>query len=249
MRALALPRSAPIALVLACSRVRRRVPLRRNATPARRSLQLVPRPATRQRPHPHDGSPESGRQRGDDSGRTVRRGRERNRNLRLNPCTQTIDLRGRTVVPGLIDNHNHIVLLGMRPGHDVRLDRVFSLDDLRAAIQARAQNVAGRRMDHRDGRLEPAAVCGEALADDRGTRRRRAEPSGDPLSGLQRSRRHQHARQDILRESRRRGRRRPARSPRTRRRSPRSMRCAQSRRLPTRSAARSTPWPTSPASG
>src|SRR5688572_10967472 len=39
-----------------------------------------------------------------------------NRNLRLNPCTQTIDLGGRTVVPGLIDNHNHIVLLGMRPG-------------------------------------------------------------------------------------------------------------------------------------
>ena len=58
-----------------------------------------------------------------------------------NPCTQTIDLRGRTVVPGLIDNHNHIVLLGMRPGHDVRLDRVFSLADLRAAIQARGQYV------------------------------------------------------------------------------------------------------------
>ena len=35
---------------------------------------------------------------------------------RLNPCTQTFDLRGRTVVPGLIDNHNHFVLLGMRPG-------------------------------------------------------------------------------------------------------------------------------------
>ena len=33
----------------------------------------------------------------------------------LDPCTRTIDLGGRTVVPGLIDNHNHIVLLGMRP--------------------------------------------------------------------------------------------------------------------------------------
>ena len=64
-----------------------------------------------------------------------------NRGLRLNPCTRTIDLGGRTVVPGLIDNHNHIVLLGMRPGHDVRLDRVFSLDDLRAAFQARAKGV------------------------------------------------------------------------------------------------------------
>ena len=35
-------------------------------------------------------------------------------------CTKVIDLQGRTVVPGLIDNHNHIVLLGLRPGHDVR---------------------------------------------------------------------------------------------------------------------------------
>src|SRR5687767_7776059 len=63
------------------------------------------------------------------------------RNLRLNPCTRTIDLRGRTVVPGLIDNHNHIVLLGMRPGHDVRLDWSFSISDLQATIRARARNV------------------------------------------------------------------------------------------------------------
>jgi predicted amidohydrolase YtcJ len=35
---------------------------------------------------------------------------------RLSPCTREINLRGRTVVPGLIDNHNHIVLLGIRPG-------------------------------------------------------------------------------------------------------------------------------------
>jgi len=65
----------------------------------------------------------------------------RSGNRALNPCTQTIDLRGRTVVPGLIDNHNHFVLLGMRPGHDVRLDRAFSLADVRSAIQARAKNV------------------------------------------------------------------------------------------------------------
>ena len=40
---------------------------------------------------------------------------------KLNPCTKVINLGGRTVVPGLIDNHNHIVLLGMRPGHDIRI--------------------------------------------------------------------------------------------------------------------------------
>jgi len=27
-----------------------------------------------------------------------------------------VDLRGRTAVPGIIDNHNHIVLMGHRPG-------------------------------------------------------------------------------------------------------------------------------------
>ncbi len=42
------------------------------------------------------------------------------RNLQLNACTKTINLAGRTVVPGLFDNHNHIVLLGLRPGHDLR---------------------------------------------------------------------------------------------------------------------------------
>ena len=76
---------------------------------------------------------------------TIQQGRfaavGRSGNRTLNPCTQTIDLRGRTVVPGLIDNHNHIVLLGMRPGHDLRLDRVFSISDLRAAIRARAQTL------------------------------------------------------------------------------------------------------------
>src|SRR4051812_1587512 len=38
------------------------------------------------------------------------------------PCMRVIDARGRTVVPGLIDNHNHIVQVGHHPGHDNRLD-------------------------------------------------------------------------------------------------------------------------------
>ena len=44
------------------------------------------------------------------------------RDLKLSPCTRIVDLGGRTVVPGLVDNHNHIVLLGLRPGHDLRLE-------------------------------------------------------------------------------------------------------------------------------
>jgi predicted amidohydrolase YtcJ len=60
---------------------------------------------------------------------------------RLDPCTRTIDLRGRTAVPGLIDNHNHIVLLGIRPGYDTRLESVFSIADVQAALAARARSV------------------------------------------------------------------------------------------------------------
>lgn len=60
---------------------------------------------------------------------------------RLSPCTRVIDLRGRTAVPGLIDNHNHIVLLGIRPGHHLSLERAGSMADVQAAIRARAAGV------------------------------------------------------------------------------------------------------------
>ncbi len=65
----------------------------------------------------------------------------RNGDTRTGPCTRTINLRGRTVTPGLIDNHNHIVLLGIRPGHDTRLESAASIKDVQAAISARAKNV------------------------------------------------------------------------------------------------------------
>jgi predicted amidohydrolase YtcJ len=60
---------------------------------------------------------------------------------RTSPCTRTINLRGRTLTPGLIDNHNHIVLLGIRPGHDTRLETAASIKDVQAAIAARTKSV------------------------------------------------------------------------------------------------------------
>jgi len=57
-------------------------------------------------------------------------------------CTRTINLQGRTVVPGLIDNHNHIVLLGLRPGHDVRLDKARSIASAQQLLAAKAATVA-----------------------------------------------------------------------------------------------------------
>src|ERR1019366_1626900 len=57
------------------------------------------------------------------------------------PCTKTIDLHGRTVVPGLVDNHNHIVALGIRPGHDTRIETAASIADVQELISARAKAV------------------------------------------------------------------------------------------------------------
>ncbi len=44
-------------------------------------------------------------------------------------------------MPGLIDNHNHIVLLGLRPGYDTRLETAASIADMQQLIQARAKSV------------------------------------------------------------------------------------------------------------
>jgi predicted amidohydrolase YtcJ len=44
---------------------------------------------------------------------------------KLNACAATINLHGRTAAPGLVGNHNHIVLLGIRPGYDARLEDLY----------------------------------------------------------------------------------------------------------------------------
>ena len=57
------------------------------------------------------------------------------------PCMQVINLGGRTAIPGLVDNHNHFLLLGLRPGHDTRLETAASISDVQAAIRARVKTV------------------------------------------------------------------------------------------------------------
>jgi len=53
-------------------------------------------------------------------------------------CARTINLRGRTAVPGIIDSHNHIILLGLRPGRDARLENANSIGEALATLAARA---------------------------------------------------------------------------------------------------------------
>jgi len=54
---------------------------------------------------------------------------------------QVVDLMGRTVIPGIIDAHNHIVLVGNRPGWHTPLEHVFTIPNAVAALQARSAQV------------------------------------------------------------------------------------------------------------
>jgi hypothetical protein len=55
--------------------------------------------------------------------------------------TRVVDLMGQTVIPGLIDAHDHIVLVGNRPGWHTPLEHVFTVPDAVAALQARSAEV------------------------------------------------------------------------------------------------------------
>jgi predicted amidohydrolase YtcJ len=52
-----------------------------------------------------------------------------------------VDLKGRIVIPGLIDAHNHIVLVGNRPGWHTPLEHVFTIPDAIAALRERSTEV------------------------------------------------------------------------------------------------------------
>src|SRR5262245_41407401 len=57
-------------------------------------------------------------------------------------CTDTIDLRGHTVIPGMIDNHFHVQLVGSRPGYETRtIETAFSIADVQSVIRERAKDV------------------------------------------------------------------------------------------------------------
>ena len=82
---------------------------------------------------------------------------------KLSPCTKTINLNGRRAVPGLIDNHNHIVLLGLRPGYDTRLETAASIQDVQTAIAARAKSVPAGKFITAMGGWNPAQFSEKRL--------------------------------------------------------------------------------------
>ena len=76
---------------------------------------------------------------------TIRNGRiaELGRHTQaLGPCAQTINLRGATVIPGLIDSHVHFIRCGINPGHEVRIiETATSIAELQQMISDRARTV------------------------------------------------------------------------------------------------------------
>ena len=54
---------------------------------------------------------------------------------------RVIDLRGRTVVPGLVEPHIHIVSLGNRPGYHTVLENTTSIQEVQETLAARRKSV------------------------------------------------------------------------------------------------------------
>jgi predicted amidohydrolase YtcJ len=57
------------------------------------------------------------------------------------PGIRLIDLRGRTVVPGLVEPHIHIVSLGNRPGYHTILENTTSIREVQEVLAARRKSV------------------------------------------------------------------------------------------------------------
>jgi len=72
------------------------------------------------------------------------------------PCTDVIDLAGRTVIPGLIDNHVHFVRLGNLPGYHVRdLERAFDVATAQEIIRKRVAEIPSGALITLIGGIEP----------------------------------------------------------------------------------------------
>ena len=63
------------------------------------------------------------------------------RRARAHADTRVIDLRGRTVVPGLVEAHIHSVSLANRPGYHTILENTTSIREIQEALAARRKSV------------------------------------------------------------------------------------------------------------
>ncbi|HKW01156.1 MAG TPA: amidohydrolase family protein, partial [Vicinamibacterales bacterium] len=60
----------------------------------------------------------------------------------LGPCSRTLNLKGASVIPGLIDSHVHYIRCGLNPGHEVRIiETATSVGEMQAMIAARIRQL------------------------------------------------------------------------------------------------------------
>ena len=72
------------------------------------------------------------------------------------PDAKIVDLQGKTVIPGLIDNHVHFLRTGLLPGHDMRrLETAFSVGDALTVIGTCARTAPRGEMLSALGGIHP----------------------------------------------------------------------------------------------
>ena len=108
-------------------------PAAQGAAPRRQNLRL-----TNGRIHALDARNTIAREMSISDGRVVAIG---DRVAAPGPDTRTIDLRGRTAVPGLVEGHIHVVSLANRPGYHTILENTASIRDVQDALAARRKEV------------------------------------------------------------------------------------------------------------
>lgn len=78
-------------------------------------------------------------------------------------CTQVVNLQGRTVLPGLVDNHNHILLLGLRPGYHVPLENASSIAEALDILHQRASQAPAGQFVTTIGGFNPVQFAEKRL--------------------------------------------------------------------------------------